>query len=176
MDFKMELEVPTLTDVSFQGIETYLDTLKRAKEYGKMKDKEIIFYSLMKSKRTNLFNDMKLGDDENIEKFGAFIRMIYGVDKEFLLQQYKQAKQDEGENALRFFNRLIRIYYKLRDTIPPDTFTDKVQKMEITHSFIHGLRNREVSKLISRDRKRINFEDLGQKAYDYEIVEDQKWE
>ena len=176
MDFKMELEVPTLTDVSFQGIETYLDTLKRAKEYGKMKDKEIIFYSLMKSKRTNLFNDMKLGDDENIEKFGAFIRMIYGVDKEFLLKQYKQAKQDEGENALRFFNRLVKSYFRLRDMNVPDTFTDKVQKMEITHSFIHGLRNREVSKLISRDRKRINFEDLGQKAYDYEIVEDQKWE
>ena len=68
MAYKMELQVPTLTDVSFQGIETYLETLKRAKEYGKMKDKDIIFYSLLKSKRSGLYNDMALGDDENIDK------------------------------------------------------------------------------------------------------------
>ena len=176
MDFKMELEVPTLTDVSFQGIETYIDTLKRAKEYGKMKDKEIIFYSLMKSKRTGLFNDMQLGDDENIDKFGAFIRMIYGVDKEFLLQQYKQAKQDEGENALRFYNRIVKLFYKIRDMDVPQKIEDKIYKLEMTQVFLQGLRNREVSRLLARNRKQIDFEDLGQTAYDYEIVEDQKWE
>ena len=172
----MEMEIPTLTDVSFQGIETYLDTLKRAKEYANMKDKDIIFYSLLKSKRTGLFNDMSLGDDENLERFGQFIRMIHGCDKEYLLAQYNNAKQEEGENGLRFFNRLVKLYYKLRDMDVPDEFTDKVQKMEITHSFLRGLRNREVSKLISRNRRNLNFEDLGKLAYDYEIVEEQKWE
>ena len=176
MAYKMELEVPTLTDVSFQGIETYIDTLKRAKEYGKMKDKEIIFYSLLKSKRTGLFNDMQLGDDENLEKFGAFIRMIYGVDKEFLLQQYKQAKQDEGENALRFYNRVVKLFFKIRDMDVPQKIEDKIYKLEMTQVFLQGLRNREVSRLLARNRKQIAFEDLGQTAYDYEIVEDQKWE
>ena len=176
MDFKMELEVPTLTDVTFQGIETYIDTLKRAKEYGKMEDKEIIFYSLMKSKRTSLFDDMSWGDDENIEKFGAFIRMIYGVDKEFQLEQYKSLKQEEGENPLRFFNRTIKMYYSLRDRAVPSEFTDKIAVMENTHTFLRGLRNREIAKILSRQVKQIDFKDLGTVASDYEIVENQKWE
>ena len=176
MDFKMELEVPTLTDVTFQGIETYIDTLKRAKSYGKMKDKEIIFYSLLKSKRTELFNDMQLGDDENLDNFGAFIRMIYGVDKEFQLEQYKSLKQEEGENPLRFFNRCLKMYYNLRDLPMPSEFTDKVSIMENTHTFLRGLRNREVAKILSRQVKQIDFKDMGIIARDYKIVEDQKWE
>ena len=176
MDFKMELEVPTLTDVTFQGIETYIDTLKRAKEYGKMEDKEIIFYSLMKSKRTSLFDDMSWGDDENIEKFGAFIRMIYGVDKEFQLEQYKSLKQEEGENPLRFFNKVIKSYYNLRDQQVPSEFTDKVAIMENTHTFLRGLRNREIAKILSRNREQIDFKNLGSTAAHYETVENQKWD
>ena len=176
MDYKMEMEIPTLTDVSFQGIETYLDTLKRAKEYANMKDKDIIFYSLLKSKRTGLFNDMSLGDDENLEKFGQFLRMIHGCDKEYLLAKFNNANQDEGENGLRFFNRLVKLYYKLRDMDVPDKIEDKIQKLEMTQAFLKGLRNREVSKILARNRKQIDFENLGTFALDYEIVENQKWE
>ena len=172
----MEMEIPTLTDESFQGIEIYLETLKRAKEYANMKDKDIIFYSLLKSKRTGLFNDMSLGDDENLEKFGQFIRMIYGCDKEYLLAQFNKAKQDEGENGLRFFNRIVKLYYKLRDMDVPQKIEDKIQKLEMTQAFLQGLRNREVSKILARNRKQIDFENLGTFALDYEIVENQKWE
>ena len=173
----MELEVPTLTDVSFQGIETYIETMKRAKEYGGFQNaKDLIFYSLIRSKKTHLYDDMSHGDDENLEKFGSFIRMIHGVDKEFQLEQYKSLKQEEGENALRFFNRTTQAYYKLRDQRVPSEFTDKIAIMENTHTFLRGLRNREIAKILSRNRQQIDFKNLGSTAAHYETVENQKWD
>ena len=44
--------------------------------------------------------------------------------------------------------------------------------MENTHTFLRGLRNREIAKILSRNRQQIDFKDLGSTASHYETVED----
>ena len=67
-------------------------------------------------------------------------------------------------------------YYKLRDQRVPSEFTDKIAIMENTHTFLRGLRNREIAKILSRNRQQIDFKDLGSTASHYETVENQKWD
>lgn len=175
--FKManpiKLEVPILQDVSYQGIENFISDMKRCKTYGRFEqDSDLIFSSLVKSKKTSLFNDMGKGDDEDIDKFAAFLKNIYGISEVNLLDRFKALKQRQGENGLQFFNRLVRLFYKIREAEVPTKTTDRIHILEMTQAFLHGLRNREVSKILSRNRREIDFEKLGTTALDYEKVED----
>ena len=172
-----ELEVPELKDFSYEGIETYISDLKRTKRYGRFnEDRDLIFCSLIKGKQTSLFNDMAKGDDEDIDKFSAFLKNMFGISPESLLEKFRTLKQDELENALRFYNRVVKLFYRIRDMDVPQKIEDKIHKLEMTQAFLQGLRNREVSKILARNRKQIDFENLGTFALDYEIVENQKWE
>ena len=174
MSNPIKLEVPILQDVTYQGIENYISDLKRCKEYGRFeKDHDLIFSSLVKSKRTSLFNDMGKGDDQEIDKFSVFLKNIYGISEVNLLDRFKALKQKQGENALQFFNRLVRLFYKIRDAEVPQTTNDKIHILEMTQAFLQGLRNREVSKILSRNRRQIDFEKLGTMALDYEKVEEE---
>ena len=168
----IKLEVPVIKDTSYQGIENYIADMKRAKEYGNFeKDKDLIFSSLVKSDRTGLYNDMAKGDEAEIEKFGEFLKNIYGLNEENLLKRFRELKQKEGENPLQFFNRLVRLFYRIRGIEIPDKIEDKVHKLEMTQSFLQGLRNAEVVKILSRIRKTTEFKDLGKVALDYEKLE-----
>ena len=168
----IKLEVPVIKDTSYQGIENYIADMKRAKEYGNFeKDKDLIFSSLVKSDRTGLYNDMAKGDEAEIEKFGEFLKNIYGLNEENLLKRFRELKQKEGENPLQFFNRLVRLFYRIRGIEIPEKIEDKVHKLEMTQSFLQGLRNAEVVKILSRIRKTTEFKDLGKVALDYEKLE-----
>ena len=166
------LEVPILKDLSYQGIENYISDLKRAKEFSRFKnDSELIFLSLTKSERTSLYNDMSKEDEKDLTKFGNFLRSTFGMSPELMFTLLKNIRQEVGENPLQFFNRLIRLFYKARGTEIPDEFDDDIHKLEITQSFIHGLRNTEVKREIARNKRSINFKDLGKTAMDWENIE-----
>ena len=173
MSTAIKLEVPVLQDISYQGIENYISDMKKAKKYGRFDtDDDLIFSSLVKSKKTHLFNDMAKGDDEDIDKYALFLKNIFGISEMNLLDRFKTLKQKEGENGLQFFNRLVRLFYKIREADVPETVSDNIHILEMTQAFLQGLRNRDVSKILSRNRKVIDFEKLGATALDYEKVED----
>lgn len=167
-----KIQVPIMKDYTYEGIQTYISDMKRTKEYAGFKnDKDLIFCSLIKSGKTSLYNDMGRGDDEDIEKFGLFLKNIMGLSQEDSLRRFQSLKQGESENGLRFYNRLVRMFYDIRNTTVPNKIEDKIHILEMTQAFIKGLRNIEVAKEIQRNQKTIGFENLGTRAMDLERVE-----
>ena len=166
---KLKLEIPQLGETSFQEIQTYCEDIKTFKKLMKDQwtDEEIIFSSLVKSKKTGLKVGMNKSQMTKIDDFIEFLFLNYGFHKTDLWKKLREIKQQDSEGILQFFNRTVNLFFACRDQETPESIDDLAHQNEIRNIFISGLRNVELRKQLNMNQVGISFEKLGETALSY---------
>ena len=99
---KLKLEIPQLGETSFQEIQTYCEDIKTFKKLMKDQwtDEEIIFSSLVKSKKTGLKVGMNKSQMTKIDDFIEFLYTNYGFNRIDLWKKLREIKQQDSEGIL----------------------------------------------------------------------------
>ena len=166
---KLKLEIPQLGETSFQEIQTYCEDIKTFKKLMKDQwtDEEIIFSSLVKSKKTGLKVGMNKSQMTDINEFIEFLYTNYGFHKLDLWKKLREIKQLECEGILQFFNQTVNLFFACRDQETPESIDDLAHQNEIRNIFISGLRNVDLRKQLNMNQVGITFEKLGETALSY---------
>ena len=167
---KLKLEIPELSSTSYEDIQNYAYDIKKFKKLmkGQWTDEEIIFSSLVKSKKTGLKISMTKEEETEVDKFIEFLYSSFGYSPQTMWKNLRQVKQGENENALQFFNRVVNLFYACRKTEVPETINDESYQQEIRNIFITGLKNVELRKQLNMNEVGIDFAKLGPTAQSYE--------
>ena len=167
---KLKLEIPELGSTSYEDIQNYaFDILKFKKLMkGQWTDEEIIFSSLVKSKKTGLKISRTQDEETKIEKYIEFLYQSYGFSPQTMWKNLRQVKQSESENALQFFNRVVNLFYACRKIEVPSPISDQSHQQEIRNIFITGLKNVKLRKQLNMNEVSIDFAKLSVTAQSYE--------
>ena len=168
---KLKLEIPVLGETSsFQEIQTYCEDIKTFKKLMKDQwtDEEIIFSSLVKSKKTSLKVGMNKSQSTKIDDFIQFLFTNYGYNQLDLWKKLRNIRQLESEGILQFFNRTVNLFFACRNLETPESIDDTAHKNEIRNIFISGLRDAELRKQLNMNQVGITFEKLGETALAYQ--------
>ena len=130
-------------------------------------DEEIIFSSLVKSKKTGLKVGMNKSQMTKIDDFITFLFTNYGFNKLDLWKKLREIKQQDSEGILQFFNRTVNLFFACRDQETPESIDDLAHQNEIRNIFISGLRNVDLRKQLNMNQVGITFENLGETALSY---------
>ena len=168
--FKLKLEIPELLCTEYDDINTYAMDLRTFKRLMKdvLTDEEIIFSSLVKSKKTALKGSMTTKEETSLDDYIKFLCTIYGYSPSDMWKRLRSVTQKKGENVLQFFNRVVKLFYSCRNTEVPSTISDEAHQQEIRNIFISGLNNIDLRKQLNMNEVAINFQDLGKTAQSYE--------
>ena len=166
---KFRLEVPEIHGTEYEDIQNFAKDIKTFKKLtkGAWSEEEIIFSTLVKSKKTALTLSMTTDEETKIEKFIEFLYSNYGHSPQLMWKKLRNIKQNNEENVLQFFNRVVKLFYSCRKSEVPSTISDEAHQQEIRNIFISGLNNIELRKQLNMNEVAINFTDLGKTAQSY---------
>ena len=166
---KFRLEVPEIHGTEYEDIQNFAKDIKTFKKLmkGEWSEEEIIFSTLVKSKKTALTLSMTTDEETKIEKFIEFLYSNYGHSPQLMWKKLRSIKQNNEENVLQFFNRVVKLFYSCRKSEVPSTISDEAHQQEIRNIFISGLNNIELRKQLNMNEVTINFPDLGKTAQSY---------
>ena len=166
---KFRLEVPEIQGTEYEDIQNFAKDIKTFKKLmkGEWSEEEIIFSTLVKSKKTALTLSMTTEEETKIEKFIEFLYSNYGHSPQLMWKKLRSIKQNNEENVLQFFNRVVKLFYSCRKSEVPSTISDEAHQQEIRNIFISGLNNIELRKQLNMNEVTIKFEDLGKTAQSY---------
>ena len=166
---KLKIEIPEIYGTEYEDIFNYAADLRTFKKLLKndWTEEEIIFSSLVKSKKTALKASMTNEEETKIDKFVKFLFTIHGHSPSEMWKKLRCIKQKEDENVLQFFNRVVKLFYACRKSDVPETINDESHQQEIRNIFISGLNNIELRKQLNMNEIGITFENFGRTAQAY---------
>lgn len=173
---KRELELSELGDKGYmvpcwdgtaEGIRRYINHIDEAKELGIFtKDAELIYASLCRSQRPDIYSMLDAGTKADIKKFAIFMADQFGESQNELKRKFQTLKQGENECEMTFFNRCQQNYFAARSLkrVPTGTGFTNDHKEDISLVFISGLRYSEVRKSLLTRIDEVEFAKLGRVA------------
>ena len=166
---KLRIEIPEIYGTEYEDIYNYAADLRTFKKLMKndWTEEEIIFSSLVKSKKTSLKASMTNEEETKIDDFVKFLFTIHGHSSSEMWKKLRSIKQNNDENVLQFFNRVVKLFYACRNINVPETINDESHQQEIRNIFISGLHNIELRKQLNMNEVGITFENFGRTAQSY---------
>ena len=166
---KLRIEIPEIYGTEYEDIYNYAADLRTFKKLMKndWTEEEIIFSSLVKSKKTSLKASMTNEEETKIDDFVKFLFTIHGHSSSEMWKKLRSIKQNNDENVLQFFNRVVKLFYACRNINVPETINDESHQQEIRNIFISGLNNIELRKQLNMNEVGITFENFGRTAQSY---------
>ena len=166
--YKLNFKCPSLKLQSPEEVEESIDALQLAKSLGICDDQNLIFQTITESGRYDIFKSLSDTQKKDLDEFCSYLRLCYGNDESGLkqLRRFDEIKQQEGENCIVFFNRVINTFYSSRNKSKPAAIP-KDDQMVIRKTFVEQLNNQQVKAAVVSNLSTINFEDLGTQAKRY---------
>lgn len=164
MDYSYKL-IPVFDDV--ERLEQYLSELEGYSELINIEHSNLIGYSLLKSKKTDLLSSLNTQQRTNLDDFARFLRATYGNDPDTKRFEFQNLTQKPDEEYGSFFNRLKSSYFAIRGLKPPNTITSE-DAADLRYHFISRIRNPEVrQKLVLEETP---FNELASKARRIDLI------
>jgi len=153
------------------NLESYIRNLKLFKDLNVFQnDTEIIYASLYKSGRLNIFNELLPAETSDLDKYITYLKSTYGGNTDNLRDELRNISQANDESYVSFFRRTIHVYYQSREnSYVPNLaeITDTHTQNDIRYHFLKGLQNNKVRDLIKTNESEIIFDKLGKQAQTY---------
>ena len=150
-----------------EGVRNFIDQLEEANNLGIFDSEgELIYASLCKSNKPEIFSQLSNDEKVSIQKFAVFLAQNYGSTPNELKRAFQQMRQTDQEDELAFFQRCTRAYFASRSIkgVPKGTGLTNDHKEDISLVFISGLRFSEVRKNLLIRIDEVPFEQLGRVA------------
>ena len=149
-------------DVQFTRM--YIRDLQRLKTLGVLKNEALLINaSLVKSGRTNLFEEMPLEAETSVDALAKYLRKAYGMSRFDMMKEVQNVKQGPSENSHSFLSRVITLYYeakgKTKKTIE-EIKQNEDETFEIVGLFWRGLFDQRVRVTLKQRMDGLNIEDL----------------
>ena len=154
-------------DGSAAGIRKYINHIDEAKELGIFsKDSELIYASLCRSQRPEIYSMLDAGAKGDIQKFALYMADQFGETPNELKRKFQNMKQRENECEMTFFNRCQQDYFAARSLkrVPSGNNFTNDHKEDISLVFISDLRFPEVRKTLLTRIDEVDFDKLGRVA------------
>ena len=145
-----------------ESLELYLAALKEAAQL-KILDSErmLIFSSLQKSNKMDIFTSLTENQKNSINEYAAFLRKNYALTSDEQRADLSSMMQKSDESEQQFLRRVEKRYFQTKGIEVPETLLDW-QKSDIKHIFTRGICDAEIKKyLLIND---IQYEHLGRQA------------
>ena len=164
MDFSYKL-IPIFEQPS--KLEEYLSELESYAALINIETANLIGYSLLKSKKTDILTSLNTQQRTNLDDFAKFLRTTYGDDPDTKRFEFQNLTQNPDEEYGTFFNRLKAAYFALRGLKPPNNIS-KDDAADLRYHFISRIRNNQVrQKLVLEETP---FDDLASKARRLDLI------
>ena len=152
--------LPTLDSTLNQdSLERYLAELLEAKTLGISDNDNLLIYgSLQKSKKFDIYTSLSPKERASLEEFGKWMRKNYGTSTDEKRSEFASLQQLAGESPPEFLRRLERSYFRIKGLAVPEELDDWM-KSDIKWSFLSGLHDPAVKKhMLLKDSE---YENLG---------------
>ena len=134
----------------YEGLRNFLDQLDVCKSLNIFEsDADLIYSSLCRSDRPELYSQLPKEEKESLEKFAKFINKTFGPSLHERKRRFNLLTQKEEEDEQQWFLRIIREYFAAKGlAVPPESEFSAEHKSDITLSFIAGLKKPELKRLM----------------------------
>ena len=141
MEYSYKL-IPTFENVD--KLENYLTELEAYTQLVvDIKPNDLITISLLKSKKTDLLQNLTSKQRNSIQEYAKFLRLNFGDDSDTQRFSFSRLTQKIDEDYVSFFNRLKTAFFALRGLKPPNTI-EKDDQADLRYHFISRIRNNDI--------------------------------
>ena len=132
----------------YEGLRNFLDQLDVCKSLNIFEsDADLIYSSLCRSDRPELYSQLPKEEKESLEKFAKFINKTFGPSLHERKRRFNLLTQKEEEDEQQWFLRTIREYFAAKGlAVPPESEFSAEHKSDISLSFITGLRRKDLKR------------------------------
>ena len=124
-------------------LESYLTELEAYTQIVEIKPNDLITISLLKSKKTDLLQNLASEQRNSIQEYAKCLRELYGDDPDTQRFSFSRLTQKLDEDYRTFFNRLKIAYFALHGLKPPNTI-EKDDQADLRYHFISRIRNNDI--------------------------------
>ena len=156
-----------------ENVVRYIQNLKHIDKLKVIDQPGLIYLSLLKSNRSQVFDELNDSEKTNLEDFIKYLTKSYGGNPIQIRKELDNLKQRNEETYISFFRRVISTYLRSRDladTPNISSITDTAQRADIKYLYIKGLHNQKIRNLILQNENTIRWEDLGTQGQTYSQV------
>ena len=145
-----------------QNIRNYIRDIRRIQALKIVKSEPVLINaSLVKSGRTNIYEELPKEAETSIDGFVAYLQTAYGLTRVDMLKELQEIRQGARENPYSYLSRIVNMFYESRGE--EKKALDDVQKIEkdreqILQLYLNGLYDSRVRTAL---RSQLHTLDIG---------------
>ena len=131
-----------------QNIRNYIRDMRRIEALKIVKSEPVLINaSLVKSGRTNIYEELPKEAEKSIDGFVAYLQTAYGLTQVDMLKELQEIRQGAKENPYSYLSRIVNMFYEARGE--EKKTLDEVQgieadRAEILQIYLKGLYDNRV--------------------------------
>ena len=156
-----------------ENVVRYITNLKHINKLKVLDEAALIYLSLLKSQKSNVFDELQDDEKINLDKFIEYLNKNYGGTDLQIRRELDSIRQRDDETFISYFRRVASMYLRSRgepDTPNLEKITDKTQRNDIRYIFYRGLKSAKVKSLLMQNESSIDWAKLGSQAQNYALV------